>query len=522
MDHESLVRALKEPSFYDRPVKSVQYIQTHISSVFLTDDRAYKLKKPVDFGFLDFTTPELRGRFCEAEVELNRRLAPETYLGTARITLDQDRPTLNGTGEAIDHLVVMRRLDGDRMGLEVLRRGELSPEMIDQLVDRLEPFYRAAATGGPVNVLGGVDHIRYNVEENFQDMEHYLGQAMFRTRFQEIVAYAERFLVDRVDLFQRRIDQGRIRECHGDLHLGNICFQDPPVIFDCIEFNQRFRCHDVASDLGFLAMDLDFHGRRDLSRRLIDLYIDRSGDGELAELINFYKCYRACVRGKIHSFTSDDPALDRESTRREMGRARRYFKLAHRYAGGKSKPTLVVLYGLMATGKSALGRYMAEEQHWPVYNSDVIRKNLVGVDWSTRVDDDFNRGLYSPEMSRRTYDRMLELAEDKLAAGTSVILDGSYKSQAERDRAVELAERFGADCLFVQTVCDDEEQRRRLIRRRQKTRVSDGRLEIRAAQAADFAPQPQGDDRYYILNTMGPKSETRAKFLEILSRLGAG
>ena len=132
--------------------------------------------------------------------------------------------------------------------------------MIDQLVDKLEPFYRTSATGGPVDVLGGVDHIRYNVEENFLDMEHYLGQAMFRTRFQEIVTYAERFLIDRADLFQRRIDQGRIRECHGDLHLGNICFQNPPVIFDCIEFNQRFRCHDVASDLGFLAMDLDFNG----------------------------------------------------------------------------------------------------------------------------------------------------------------------------------------------------------------------------------------------------------------------
>jgi uncharacterized protein len=341
MNHAHLVEAMRDPAFYPHPVDGVEYIQTHVSSVFLTGRYVYKLKKPVDFGFLDFTTPELRRRYCEKEVELNRRLAPELYLGAEPVMMREGRATLGGVGEAVDWVVVMHQLDQRLLGPAVLEAGALTAEKIDGVVDLLVPFYQQVATGPGVDGYGTMEVVRFNTDENFQQTAPFVGAAIPPADYEAIMAYTNAFYRERGDLFQRRVEQGRVRECHGDLHLANIFFQDPPVIFDCIEFNERFRCSDVAVDLAFLVMDLDFQGCPELARRVVERYVEQSGDHELEELIGFYACYRAYVRGKIACLTSADPGMDPEARKGQLAVAGRYFNLALRYAlrnGASSAP----------------------------------------------------------------------------------------------------------------------------------------------------------------------------------------
>jgi aminoglycoside phosphotransferase family enzyme len=332
VDHSILVDFMKDPGFYPHTVEAVEFLQTHISSVFLTGAYVYKLKKPMDFGFLDFTTLDSREKYCEKELELNRRLAPSVYLGVEPVTLDDGTPKLSGAGQVVDWVVVMRQLDQNLLGPRVLERGELTIRKIESVVDTLVPFYRSAKTGPGVDEFGSVSTVKFNTDENFEQTAGYVGVTLPRTEYDEIRSFTDNFYQEKGDLFQRRIDQGWVRECHGDLHLGNIFFEDPPVIFDCIEFNERFRCSDVAVDLAFLVMDLDFQGVPELAKRVVERYVEQSADTGLLELVDFYCCYRAYVRGKIACLTSADPSLGETGQSEQLELARRYFDLAHRYA----------------------------------------------------------------------------------------------------------------------------------------------------------------------------------------------
>jgi aminoglycoside phosphotransferase family enzyme/predicted kinase len=517
LDHAALVEAMRNPSFYDEPVEQVRFLQTHISSVFLTGKYVYKLKKPVNFGFLDYSTLELREQNCRAEVALNRRLAPSVYLGAVPVTLDGDRLALNGDGEVVDWVVAMRELDGDLLGTEVLDRGELSTDHMDGLVDVLVPFYGAAETGEGVDRYGTVEAVKFNTDENFSQTEAHVGKLVSRDRYDHIRDWTSAFYQENSDLFERRIAEGRIRSSHGDLHLRNIFFEKRPVIFDCIEFNDRLRCGDVAVDLAFLAMDLDFNHRRDLSTHFIDRFIETSGDVELVKVLDFYKCYRAYVRAKIACFTSSDPALDDGARRAQRNLARRYFGLAYEYAGGTARPSMVVLYGLMGTGKTAVARYLRESYGWHVLSTDAVRKQISGVGEDTRVYVPYNEGLYSPEMNARTYAEVCRRAENLLLGGFPVVIDGAFKRQREREPVIEAARRTGARLVFVRTTCSIDEQRERLEGRQRHDTRSDGRVELMEHQRADFEPaNPDAECFFHDVDTSGPKSETQAKVEALL------
>ncbi|MCP4899401.1 MAG: AAA family ATPase [bacterium] len=523
MEHTALVEALKQPDFYDHKVEEVRYLQTHISSVFLTGTHVYKLKKPVNFGFLDFSTLELREQYCKAEVELNRRLAPAIYLGAVPITNDSGTLKLNGTGDVVDWLVVMRQLDEAVLGSQVLERGELGEREMDTIVEVLVPFYERAATGGETNQFGEIQAVRFNTDENFSQTEEFVGKMISRERFEHIRDWTSQFYSDNAELFESRIRDGRIRESHGDLHLGNIFFEEQPVVFDCIEFNQRFRCGDVAVDLAFLAMDLDFHGMSHLGDRFIDGYVKKSGDTRLPELLDFYKCYRAYVRGKIACFTASDPALDPEAKRVQRNLARRYFGLAYRYAEGTERSPLVVLWGMMGTGKTKLGRFLRERFGWHLLSTDGIRKQIAGIGEDTRVYVPYNEGLYSPEMNQRTYEEVCSRAESLLSAGFPVLVDGAFKRESERQYILDLEVRADAKLVFLRTTCSVEEQHRRLQKRQQYDTRSDGRVELMEAQRGDFElPRPTDQDPYRELATDGPVAETQARAVELLSALGIG
>ncbi len=325
---------LLRPEAYPHPVAEVKLVQTHISYVLLAGEFVYKIKKPVNFGFLDFTSPEKRQYFCAREVELNRRLCPDLYLGVVPITWDGAGFALDGPGVTVESAVKMVRMDEAQMMGRIIEAGQLTAATLDQIVEILVPFYEQAAGGAELAEFGTPDAVAVNVLENFQQTKGFVGcPSLSSAQFQRIDNFAQCFL-ERGELFGARIKAGRIRDCHGDLYSANICLSEPIQIFDCIEFNERFRYCDVASDVAFLAMDLDYHGLEELSRYFIARFVEKSGDQGLLGMLDFYKCYRAFVRGKIGLFTAHAPEVDATTQAASLAQAGRYFQLAVRYAGG--------------------------------------------------------------------------------------------------------------------------------------------------------------------------------------------
>ncbi|RUM86899.1 MAG: aminoglycoside phosphotransferase [Thermodesulfatator sp.] len=513
------VEDLLRPEAYPHRPPKVELRQTHISWVFLAGELVYKVKKPVDFGFLDFTTLEKRRHFCEREVALNRRLCPEIYLGVVPVVETEKGLAFEAEGPVVDWAVKMRRMPEEGMMGRLIAEGRLRPEHIDLLVRKLVPFFREAETGPEVNRYGALETVRFNVEENFAQTRDFVGRALSRRRYAYIVSWSRRFLEEAADLFERRIREGFIRDGHGDLYSANVCYDDlrEVYVFDCIEFNERFRCGDVAQDLAFMAMDLDFHGLPGLSRRFIEGYVELSGDRELYEILDFYKCYRAYVRGKIGCFTWADAGVPEGEREKALAAARRYFDLAYLYAGGR--PLLLVIFGLSGTGKSALSRALSQRLLAAYYNSDVVRKELAGLSPREHRFEPFESGLYAPEMTERTYEELLRRAERELSAGRDVILDATYRSRRHREAVLALARRLGVPVLFVLCETPEEVVRERLAQRaRQQGEPSDGRWEIYLAQKARFEPPEEiPSENLLRLSTLKPPeilAEEVEKYLE--------
>jgi len=330
------VNFLLQPAAYTPEPANVKLIQTHISYVIVTDDLVYKFKKPVDFGFLDFTTLPRRHHFCQQELILNRRLCPTIYLDLVALSKTDGGFSLSGATATdpkgiVDYGIKMKRMPEEQMMTNVIKSGRLVPEMIDAICDVLVPFYAKADGGKNIKEFGRPEAVSVNIDENFSQTETFIGSpSLSREQFDRIKNFSASFL-EQDELFAARISAGRIRDCHGDLYSANICLADQVYIFDCIEFNERFRYCDVASDIAFLAMDLDYHGLSSLSRRFVKRFIEKSGDAGLQKMLNFYKCYRAYVRGKINLFTAHAQEVDGKTKLQCLEMAGKYFQLAERY-----------------------------------------------------------------------------------------------------------------------------------------------------------------------------------------------
>jgi aminoglycoside phosphotransferase family enzyme len=308
-------------------VGRIDLVQTHISYVFLAGDFVYKLKKPVDLGFLDFTTLEKRRHFCQEEVRLNRRLCPGTYLGVASIAYVEGAVDVDAAGTVVDYAVKMKRLPEERMMGRLLEEDAVTPEMLRALTRRLAEFHASAETGPEIEPFGGLETIGGNWRENFEQTEPYVGRTVTARRFQETRAYVEAFLEQERALLESRVREGRVRDCHGDLRAEAVCFSDGICIFDCIEFNQRFRYSDVASDLGFLAMDLDYRGRPAMSDELVGLYLGMSGDSTLPLVLDFTSATGPTCGSKVEGFLLA-PEVAAARKRPPEARARAFFRLA--------------------------------------------------------------------------------------------------------------------------------------------------------------------------------------------------
>jgi len=478
------IEALLSPDAYPHAVDRVELRQTHISYVFLAGDFVYKLKKPVDLGFLDFSTLERRRHFCEEEVRLNRRLCEGTYIGVVPVSYVEGEVKVDAKGQAVEYAVKMRRLPDEGMMSLLLEQDAVTQQHLATLARTLADFHAASERSDEIDRYGGLETALVNWRENFQQIEPFIGRTITHRQLDDVRAFIENVAEEDADAFALRVREGRARDCHGDLRSDAVCFQgDGVCIFDCIEFNERFRYSDVAADIAFLAMDLEFRGRRDLSDELMGLYLGATLDSTLPLVLPFYKCYRAYVRGKVEGFQLDQPEVDETQKRRATEAARRYFELAHSYAAQAAPHALIITTGVTGSGKSYLANALAARLGAGVLSSDAVRKRLAGIESRDRQWVPFQTGIYSPEATERTYQALLEEARPWLARGKPVILDASYLQRAHREAALRLAQEL--DASFVAVECEAAEALvwERLSERRGDQRVvSDGRWEIYQGQ----------------------------------------
>lgn len=519
-----IVEAMGRPGFYPHPVTALEHVQTHISHVFLTGSLVYKLKKPVDMGFLDFSTLSKRRHYCLEELRLNRRLAPDLYLAVLAVVAGPEGPRLASLEEAgdsaLDFVLQMKQMDQTRQMDLLLDQGQVDQAQAAGLGRLLAGFHARAEQGPQVSFYGLPQQVRLNVEENFTQTEAYQDVSVAQGRWQAIRAYSLDFLAGQKDLLEARARQGFIRDGHGDLHSGNINLpaQGPPIVFDCIEFNERFRYQDTACDLAFLAMDLDFHGRPDLTQALVEAYQEASGDKDLGQVLDFYKCYRAVVRAKIHGFMFDGPGGDAAHKFHDLSKARAYFRLAAQYAGGGPPFFLVCLMGFMGSGKSYLARRLAAATGWLWLNSDAVRKQQAGLAAQERSYDAWGAGLYGPQATEATYQALYEVAQTRLEMGDSLVLDASFREERWRRKFLDLALAWGARPLYVDVRADIKILLERLARRQaQGGAVSDGRPELLERQMAAWEDASQLLAAHGLVVDGG--AEIDVKLAQVLARL---
>jgi aminoglycoside phosphotransferase family enzyme/predicted kinase len=474
---QPIFEAMARPDFYPHGVEKIRQRQTHISRVFLTGRFVYKVKKAVDLEFLDFTTLEKRRHFCRREVSLNRRLAADVYLDVVPITREKSGFVAGGDGEVVEYAVKMRQLPDDASLLRKLQHKAVNTSDIKNLARILAHFYETTARSPEIDAIGSWDTVRYNCEENFRQSEPFVGDPLDGKMFAIVRAVTRAFLQRNRRLFQRRVENGKIRDCHGDLRSGHVYFTENGIaIIDCIEFNDRFRFGDVASDLAFLAMDLDYEGFGGISGALIDAYVRRAADKDAFTLLEFYKCYRAMVRAKVACLRAREIDPSQYAYRKTQREARRLLELAYRYAVAFNRPTIWVVCGLPAAGKSTLAAALAEALQCRVLRSDVVRKKQFAVDPDETVSADFQTGIYSREATALTYGKLTLLAQEEIGNGKPVILDATFGRRDQRLEITRLARDCDADYIFVECRAPLKVLEERLRRREHEEGVSDARL----------------------------------------------
>lgn len=443
---QALITALQDPALYPHPVEGFKVIETHISWVLLTGPYAYKIKKPVNFGFLDFTDLAARERFCGEEVRLNQRLTHDLYLDVLPITGSEAAPKLGGEGPAIEFAIRMAQFPQANLLSEVQSRGELTPAHIDALAVQIAQFHMESPQVAIEHPLGTPEMVMAPVQQNFDQIRPMLSNKADLQQLDALEAWAQSSYERLLPLLAERKKNGSIRECHGDIHLGNATLiQGEVVLFDCIEFNEPFRFTDVYADIGFLAMDLEDRGLKSLSRRLVSRYLEETGDYKGLEVLNFYKAYRALVRAKIALFSlaHQSDAVQQAATLRQY---RNYANLAESYSAIPSR-FMAVTHGVSAVGKSHVALRLVEALGAIRLRSDVERKRLFGQQQGEQ--NDLYSGIYSAEATARTYQHLHQLAETVLHAGFPVVIDAAYLKQAQRQAAQDVAEQVGTPVVIL-------------------------------------------------------------------------
>lgn len=440
-----LIQRMLQPDFYPHPVQSpVQLLQTHISYVFLTGDFAYKVKKPTQFGFLDFTTLEKRAYFCQEELRLNRRLSPELYRAVLPIYQGDDyslSPPAHCQAEIIDYALQMRQFPQEGLFSHLLQVGQLTSTHLRQLGQVVAQFHATAATNPEIQANGMPAALNAVDEDNYTLAQTFIGESQTWDQWQQARTFTQRFWHDHQALLYQRIAQGKIKECHGDLHLNNICLYKKQIqIFDCIEFCPEFRNIDVIYDVAFMVMDLDFHKRSDLANIFLNIYLEKTGDYEGALLLPAYLCMRAMIRGNVNSMTAKNTEPSKTASSDQphyWQRATDYFQLAARYTHPR-QGQIVIMSGLSGSGKSTVARHLAPQLQAIHIRSDAVRKQLAGVPLEQSGAEGSH--IYNPAMTQKTYQRLADLGLSLANIGWTVILDAKYDQIALRSEVMTRAD----------------------------------------------------------------------------------
>ncbi len=481
-----------------------EWIQTHISHVFLVGERVYKLRKAVAFPFLDFTERAARNDDCLREVALNRRLAPSVYLGVAPIRCEAGEVTVGPLGESLagdaEHATVMRRLPAGRDALSLLERGELTAGHVAAIAARLPPFHDAHTLGSPApwDAERWLARIAEPVRECFVVLGE--GDCMEAARVAAAAAQAEAALAAGAPHFERRRSDGRAVDAHGDLHLDHVWFEDDgdePLLVDCLEFSEDLRRIDRASELAFLQMDLAYRGRADLGEFLLADYAGRTDDFGLFRVVDFFAAYRALVRAKVAALATGQATLSAAQRGDARASAVRHLELAESLLEPRSEGAIVLLCGTVGSGKSTVARRMAEAGQGVPVASDRVRKRLAGLEPTARTGAGVDEGLYHPEQTRRVYEALFERAEDLVASGRTALLDASFTTRSQRAMARAWAEQRGVRARLIEVRCELEQARQRLeARARAGKDPSDAGPDFLATSLARFEPPeewPVGD-----------------------------
>lgn len=484
--NQALLQALQNPAIYPHETQDIRIIQTHISTVVLTGPYAYKIKKPVNFGFLDFSTLQARQHFCHEEVRLNQRLTQGLYLDVLPITGSPEHPSLAGEGEAFEYAIRMRQFPQEQLLDALQAKGELNAEHIEALTTQIANFHLNAPVVAADHPLASAGAIMAPMRQNFEQIRPLLSEAADLRQLDALEAWTEDSFKRLEPLLTERCKNGMIRECHGDIHLGNATLLDDSVVlFDCIEFNEPFRLIDIAVDAFFLAMDLEDRGLHSLARRFTNSWLEQTGDYNCLPLINFYKAYRAMVRAKVGLFRlaqESDPAVQADILRQYRG----YTALAESYCAIPSR-FLAITHGVSASGKSTVALRLVEQLGALRLRSDVERKRLFGD--KILPGNPWRSAIYNDEATAATYQRLHEQASAALQAGFPVVIDATYLKHQQRQQAAEVAEACGVPLLILDCQAPDAVITGWLaMRQGDDNEPSDATTEVITAQQANREP----------------------------------
>lgn len=472
-----LIQQMLDANFYSHPVQEpIRLVQTHISYVLLTGDYAYKIKKPLNFGFLDYSTLDKRHYFCNEELRLNQRGAAELYLDVVTIVQQGETFQFAEQGTPAEYAVKMRQFPQDALLSHKFREGTLTLELLKQLADVVADFHNKAETNDYIRSFGEIPQIRAAFDENYEQTHKYIGGPQTQAQFDETRAYTDQFFSNRTDVFASRIQNNWIRECHGDLHLGNIClWKNTLFLFDCIEFNEPFRFVDVMFDIAYIVMDLEVGKRPDLSNAFLNDYVEQTGDWEGLQVLPIYINRQTYVRAKVTSFMLDDASVSDEDKRQAFQTASLYYQLAWEYSQPR-QGQLILMSGLSGSGKTTVARHLARQINAIHIRSDAVRKHLGGIPLHQRGSDD----LYTPEMTQKTYDRLLSLGTMLASQGYSVILDAKYDRVSLRKQAITQADTHELPLTILHCTAPMEVLKERL--RNRSNDIADATADILAGQ----------------------------------------
>jgi aminoglycoside phosphotransferase family enzyme/predicted kinase len=504
MTQTAILQALRQPGIYPDAPMTVEVRETHISVVFLTEEYVYKLKKAVNLGFLDYATLERRHYYCLQELLLNRRLSRGVYLDVLPLYQHGVEYTFMRIGPVVEYVLRMRRLPEHCQLTALLARDAAAAQFMNDLAHTLVSFHTAHAP--PSRQVGTLQQVQRDWQENFVQTRSDVGHTLSSRRYDLLQHAVTTFMSRHARWFEERVSQGRIRDCHGDLRAEHIYVQDGMIqIIDCIEFNAHFRYIDVASEVAFLSMDLERLGFQPSANAFVRSYVAHAHDLTLYRLLDFYRCYRAYVRGKVASIRwRDRPAPQIQVVAQQE--AEHYFRLAEQYARRLTRPVVIITTGLIGSGKSSIAAALAAALDLQNASSDIVRKTRAGLSPQTPHHVAYGTDLYSPAASHVTYAILTERAQQALERGESIILDAAFSRHEDRRRIGTLAQASGADFFVVECWAPVPVLQERLEQRAQATDViSDGRLDILAEFQRHYEPVQASDGTPHVrLDTQQP------------------